>query len=659
VEAAQRVRPLPPLWQAVTLFLTAGGLFVAVNQIFSLRFFVGYTLLENRYLYLLLGSFFPQVFLLFPVGRGRAGSVPWYDVVAFLLGMATSFFFAWHGERMIREAWEFRAPPHAVGVGIVLWALLIEASRRVGGWAFALTLLLLSLYPVYAGRLPGPIAGFNLSFTDTIRYHMASVEAILGIPMRVVGTLIIGFIVFGVVLQAAGGGLFFTRLAMALLGTARGGTAKVAILASALFGTMSGSAVANVLSTGSVTIPAMKRTGFRPEDAAAVEANASTGGLITPPVMGATAFVMASVLGIPYLNVAIAASIPAFLYFLSLFLQLDGYAARRGLQGLPRAELPSLPRTLAEGWFYLFALAALVFFLVYLRQEALAPFYASGALILLALLRRETRWTPGRLLAFLESTRGILAELVTVLAAVGLFIGALSVTGVAGTLTNDILFLAGENTLLLLVLGAVVSFVLGLALTITPAYIFLAITLAPAVIKQGLDPIAVHLYILYWAMLSDITPPVALSVVAASGLAGAPLMRSMVEAMRFGAVKYVLPLYFAYHPALVLREPNPLLAAEVVATATLGVALVAYTLQGYLPGVGALKSSPLGWAVRLAVGVGGLLVAFPGRSVTAVGLGFALGAYGLAFLLARWRRGLVAEGRAPAPSVERGSATPR
>jgi TRAP transporter 4TM/12TM fusion protein len=488
VEAAQRVRPLPPLWQAVTLFLTAGGLFVAVNQIFSLRFFVGYTLLENRYLYLLLGSFFPQVFLLFPVGRGRAGSVPWYDVVAFLLGMATSFFFAWHGERMIREAWEFRAPPHAVGVGIVLWALLIEASRRVGGWAFALTLLLLSLYPVYAGRLPGPIAGFNLSFTDTIRYHMSSVEAILGIPMRVVGTLIIGFIVFGVVLQAAGGGLFFTRLAMALLGTARGGTAKVAILASALFGTMSGSAVANVLSTGSVTIPAMKRTGFRPEDAAAVEANASTGGLITPPVMGATAFMMASVLGIPYLNVAIAASIPAFLYFLSLFLQLDGYAARRGLQGLPRAELPSLPRTLAEGWFYLFALAALVFFLVYLRQEALAPFYASGALILLALLRRETRWTPGRLLAFLESTRGILAELVTVLAAVGLFIGALSVTGVAGTLTNDILFLAGENTLLLLVLGAVVSFVLGLALTITPAYIFLAITPCPRRHQTGAGP---------------------------------------------------------------------------------------------------------------------------------------------------------------------------
>jgi len=635
MQTGQRYRRLNRFWRAVLIGLTAAGLLLAVNQFFNFRFFVGYTLLENRYLYLLLALFFPQVFLLFPDREATRSRLPWYDGLAFLLGMGTSLYFAWNAERMIREAWEFRAPVQAVGVGVVLWLLLLEGARRTGGWLFAGVILLFSLYPVYAGHLPGPIAGFSLSFTDTIRYQTASVEAIMGIPMRVVGTLLIGFILFGIALQVTGGGRFFTHLAMAMLGTVRGGTAKVSVVASALFGSMSGSALSNVLSTGTVTIPAMMRTGFRPQDAAAVEANASTGGLITPPVMGATAFVMASILGVPYLQVALAASIPAFLYFLSLFLQLDGYAARRNIRGLPRSELPSLRGTLAEGWFYLLAFGVLIFMLVVLSREALAPFYATGMLMLLAFVRRETRWTVARFLNFLESAGRLLAELVTVLATVGLLIGALSVTGVAGTFTNDLLMLAGGNTLALLVLGAVASFVLGLALTITPSYIFLAITLAPAVIQQGLNPMAVHLYILYWAMLSDITPPVALSVVAASSLAGAPVMASMVEAMRFGAVKYILPFYFVYHPALVLQEGDPLSYALAVLGATVGLALVAYSLQSYLPWVGALRNHLLGYGVRGLLILAGLLLAFPNVTLTLAGLALGGAVYLLAVLVGR------------------------
>jgi len=634
-ESAERQRRLDGAWRAVFLALAVAGLALAVNQIFNLRFFAGIVLLENRYLYLLLATFFAPVFLLFPATDRAVARVPWYDAVLFVAALACSCYFAWNAERMVAEAWEFQAPVTAVYVGVALWLLLLEGARRTGGRALAVILLLFSLYPVYAGHLPGPIAGFSLSFPDAIRYQTASVEAVLGIPMRVFGTLLIGFILFGVALHVTGAGRFFTNLAMALLGTVRGGTAKVAIVASGLFGTMSGSAVSNVLATGVVTIPAMKRTGFRPEDAAAVEANASSGGVLTPPVMGAVAFVMASVLAVPYVTVAAAAAVPAFLYYFSLFLQVDAYAAKYGIRGLPRPDLPSLRTTFVEGWFYAFAFAVLVFLLVHLRQEALAPFWATLVLALLALVRRETRWTRARLEAFVMSSGAILTELVTILASVGLLIGGLTVTGVIGTFTSDLVRIAGGSLTALVLMTAVGCFVLGTGLTITAAYIFLAVMIAPALIQQGLNPIAVHLFILYWAVLSEITPPVALSVVTASSLAGAPVMRAMMEAMRFGAVKYALPFFFVYNPALVLQDDSVLHILEVLAAAVVGLALVAYAVQGYLPGVGALRGNAAGYAFRLVLGAAGLLLALPERVTTIIGLVTAVVACALAALAAR------------------------
>src|SRR3990170_4372959 len=575
-EEAQRQRQLRGGWQGVFVLLTLAGLALAINQLFNLRFFAGIVVLENRYLYLLLATFFAPAFLLFPAGGDRSARVPWYDAALFLAAVLAPLYFAWHAERMVREAWEFQAPAAAVVVGVVLWLLRLEGARRTGGLTLAVILFVFSLYPVYAGALPGPIAGFSLSFPDTIRYQSASVEAILGIPMRVFGTLLVGFILFGAALHVTGAGRFFTGISMALLGNVRGGTAKVAVVASGLFGTMSGSSVSNVLATGVVTIPAMKRTGFRPEDAAAVEANASSGGVLTPPVMGAVAFVMASILSMPYVNVAFAAAIPAALFFLSLALQVDAYAARKGIRGLPRTELPSVGRTFAEGWFYVFAFLVLVVLLVYLRQEALAPFYATAALFVLAMVRRETRWTVARAVRFIESSGRVLTELVTILASVGLLIGGLTVTGVIGTITTDLILIAGGSLIALILMTAIACFILGTGLTITASYIFLAIMVAPALIQQGMNPVAVHLFILYWAVLSEITPPVALSVVAASSLAGAPVMRSMMEAMKFGSVKYALPFFFIYNPVLVLQGGTLLTTVEVLAAAVLGLALVAY-----------------------------------------------------------------------------------
>lgn len=638
-QAATRHRVLHGGWRVVFVVLTVGGLVLAVNQVFNTGFLVGVTLLENRYLYLLLAAFFSLTFLVFPAtkrGRGRAG-VPWYDGVLFLAALGVSSYFAWNAERIVREAWEFTAPMYAVWVGVALWLLLLEAARRTGGPTLMVVVFLASLYPVVAGRMPGPIRGLDQSFPNTIRYHTMGVEAVLGIPMRVFGTLFVGFIVFGVALQATGGGRFFTNLALAALGKFRGGPAKVSIAASALFGSMSGSAISNVLSTGQATIPIMTRSGFHREGAAAVEANASSGGTVMPPVMAATAFLMASILGVPYVQVAAAAAVPIILYFVSLFLQLDAYAARNRIRGLERAEIPSVGRTLKEGWVYLFAFGLLIYMLVGLRREAHAPFYATAALVVLVMLRRETRWTPRQAVDFLVSAGRLLAELVAILAAVGLLIGSLALTGLGGTLSSDLILLAGGNVLLLVLLGALACFILGTGMTITAAYVFLAITMAPALVAEGMNPMAVHLFILYWASLSNVTPPVGLAVVAAAGVAGSRLMPTMLESVRFAAVKYALPFFFIYSPVLVLQDATPLSFARVATSALVGLGLVAYALQGYLPWVGSTSNTAVGYAARGLLVLAGLLLAVPAPVTTVTGVSVAAALYLLLAVAGRSR----------------------
>jgi TRAP transporter 4TM/12TM fusion protein len=627
----------------VLVVFGATGLLLAVNQLFNLRFGVGYVLIENRYLYLLLTFFFSPVFLIFPAARRAPRErVPWYDVLLFLAAALAPCYFAFSALRILQEAWEFKAPVEAVWVGAALWLLVLEGARRAGGPALFLLVVILSLYPVYAGHLPGPVAGFSLSLPDAIRYQSMSVEAILGIPMRVFGTLIIGFIVFGEALQATGGGRFFNDLAMSILGAFRGGPAKVSVVASGLFGSMSGSVVSNVVADGAITIPMMKRMGFRAEVAAAVEATASTGGVLMPPVMGATAFVMASILGIPYVDVAIAAAIPSILFYASLYFQVDAYAGRYGLRGLPWRELPSFWATLRWGSFYLLAFALLVFLLVSLRREAHAPFYTTALLLVLAMLVRETRFTLRMFVDFLAGTARTLCELVTVLAAVGLIIGALAVTGVAGTFSSDVVRLAGGNTFLLLLLGALACFILGMGMTITAAYVFLAVVMAPALVQQGLNPVAVHLFIMYWAMLSFITPPVAIGAFAAASIGQCSFMRTGFEAMRFGAVKYILPFFFVYNPVLVAQNATPLALLLVFAGAILGVAILSYALQGYLPAVGSLGNTAPAFIVRVLFVVGGTLLAAPEPVSDLVGLALVLGTYGVLLGSERVRTSLVA-----------------
>jgi len=365
----------------------------------------------------------------------------------------------------------------------------------------------------------------------------------------------------------------------------------------------------------------MKKNGMEKEYAAGVEACASTGGVLLPPIMGSTAFVMATFINVAYTTVALAAAIPAFLYFFGLFIQVDAYAARKGLVGTPRDELPSLTETMKQGWFYIAAFMVLIFLLVYLQREAVAPFYATGMLLVLNQLSPSHRWNLRDGGSFLVATGKLLMELLTIMAGVGLIVGALSVTGLSGTLVNDLLYLAGDSTLLLLLMGAFTSFFLGIGMTVTAAYVFLAIILAPALIQGGLDPMSVHLFILYWGMLSFITPPVALGAFAAASIAGASALTTGFKAMRLGSVIYFIPFFFVLEPALILSGTlwETLFATIKV---IVGIILIAGTLQRYVLAVGFLdRAGPLGVAGRALVIIGGGLIALPTTEVIGINVG--------------------------------------
>lgn len=615
INPANRTRILQPWAEYLVILLTCLALLLAMDaqRLFAgEQYFAGFIALETHYFYALLALLLPLSFLIFPALKSP--NPPLWTYIIDLILMLTSFsvcvYFFIHADLILDEGWEFGAPEDALWACYLLWILALEATRRVAGLALFLLASLFSIYPIFAGDMPGPISGMSTTIADTAAYHATSIESLLGIPFRAFANLVIGFLLFGVALQRTGGGKFFIDIAFALLGHVRGGPAKVAVLSSGLMGSMSGSVITNVLTTGQLTIPAMKKSGFRADYAAGVEACASTGGVLLPPVMGSTAFIMATFLGVPYYQVALAGLIPALLYFVGLFIQIDAYAARHNLKGLPKHTLPKVRQTLAQGWFYLFAFVTLVVLLVVLQREAIAPYIATALLLILNQFSKQHRWKLADIGDFLLSTGKLLVEIVVILSGVGLIVGAMSMTGLAGTLVNELLFLAGGSVGLLLLMGAMTSFVLGIGMTVTAAYIFLAIILAPALIQGGLDPMSVHLFILYWGMLSFITPPVALGAFAAASIAGASPMRTGFTAMGLGSVIYFIPFFFVLDTGFILQG-SLLHTLNLVVQALIGMWLIAGAMQGYLAWFGSNTSM----LMRIPLGLAGVLIAMPGAQL--------------------------------------------
>ncbi|MBQ0745693.1 MAG: TRAP transporter permease [Marinobacter sp.] len=613
-ESVSGIRQLVGGWLWIPRLFTLILTLLTIDYLFNLQLINLITQVESQFFYTVVALMLPLVFLLWPMNRFAArNKVPWYDVLLFVASAVICSFFVFNAEQILDRGWEYDAPHYAVVMSFLLWITVLEAIRRAGGLPIATIVGVASLYPMFADMVPGPIQGFPSSPAQTAIYMAMSREGIMGIPLQAFANLVIGFLLFGVALQKTGGGKFFINLAFALLGHVRGGPAKVAVFSSGLMGSMSGSVITNVMTTGVMSIPAMRRVGFSKSYAAGVEACASTGGVLMPPVMGATAFIMAAFLNIPYGTIALAAVVPSVLYFLGLFIQIDAYAARHDLKGLPADELPSLKETLKEGWYFIFVFGLLIWMLFFLRQEATAPFYATALLLIINQVLPYERWGWQDVKDFFSESGKLFAELIAILAGVGLLVGALSVTGLSGTIANDLIYLAGGDILVLLLMGALTSFILGIGMTVTAAYIFLAVALAPALINGGgMDPLAVHLFILYWGMLSFITPPVALGAFAAATVAGAKPMETGFQAMRLGSVIYFIPFLFVLNPALIFQGSWDEIVV-VIMQALAGVILIAGSIQGWLLGIGNLaRGGVIQWPVRFALILGGMLLAIPG-----------------------------------------------
>ncbi|WP_319824052.1 TRAP transporter fused permease subunit [Thalassovita sp.] len=609
----------------VTLGLSFLGLTIIVNQIFNLQV-MGFRPISTSYYYIIVGLFMPVAFLATPARAADAHRVRLYDWVLAGLALGICLYFASHTDEILNRGWEYQAPTPVTLMAGGLVLLSLEAVRRCAGVPLFIICAIFAAFPLYTGYLPGFLWGVQLSLPETVLSHSLGVESIIGIPIRVIADLLIGFIVFGVALTVSGGGVFFMDLASALMGHARGGPAKVAILSSGFFGSLSGSVISNVISTGAMTIPTMKKCGYPATYAGAVESCASTGGALMPPVMGSVAFVMASFMGVPYADIMVAATVPALLFYLVLLIQTDCYAAKNGLKGLPRDQLPKLMLVLRSGWVFLISLFALVLLLLATNAEAKAPFFITVLLLLTALIHARKGKKLEPILQLVMETGTTIGMLVGVLAGVGMVVGALAITGVGNAFSRELLQYAGGNPYLLLLFGALTSFILGMGMTVSACYIFLAVVLAPALVQSGFSQMASHLFILYWAMLSYITPPVAMAAVAASSIAKAPAMRTGVTAMRLGAILFVLPFLFVLNPSLILQG-DWLGIIPSVSTAILSILMLAAASERWLY---ILNRRATGWEalVMLAGGIGLLI---PERLSDLAGLAALALVYGVGF----------------------------
>jgi TRAP transporter 4TM/12TM fusion protein len=624
-EPESKIREVHRFVKWILCIASVVSILIVINQIFKPTF--GVTLLQTSYSYALIGLFLFASYLLYPIKKHLNHLGRLFLLIDFglaFLSLWISILFMVKGFDIINAGWMMEAPMPYLLFALIYVLLILEAVRRSSGLILFLVICFFCVFPLFSKYMPSLLEGVSFSLPRTVNYHVFSSESILGVPIQVFGELLVGYMVLGTALVATGGGDFFMRCASALLGKRRGGAAKTSIITSALFGSMSSSVISNVVTVGSITIPAMKRSGFPAIYAAAIESCASTGDMLMPPIMGATAFLMASFLNVPYLSVAIAASIPSLLYYTCLVVQADAYAATHNIGGMPADEIPSFREALIEGWYFILSIFVLILFLL-LKQEARAPFYATAFLLVIANTRKSTRFTGEKTMDFILENGRSLASLVPLFAGIGMIIGSLSVTGVAHAMTREIVALAGNSVFLLLLLGAVASYILGMGMTMTACYIFLAITVAPALINMGLNPLACHLYVLYCGMLSYITPPVAVAALAASSIAGTPYMRTGYLAMRLGLVTFIIPFCFAVNPALILQGPILDIITSTF-TAGIGVILMASALEGYLIGVGKLalgSGNSSNWKdliLRFAVFLSGILMLIPEKITDVVGI---------------------------------------
>jgi TRAP transporter 4TM/12TM fusion protein len=544
----------------------------------------GVSLYTEQYLALLTGLALPLLYLHVPArgGRGgRQGPVPWYDLVAAGLSFVTMLYIAVRfptlSEMVSQRPWD------GLIVAAVVIVLFLEGLRRTTGTGLLYTTIFFLALALIAGSLPGEFAAKSIPLPRLTYYVVWDSTAIFGTTLKIVSGVVVIFVLFGQVLMKSGGAAFFTDISLALMGRQRGGPAKVAIVGSSLFGTISGNVVSNIITIGVVTIPLMKRVGFRPHLAAAIEANASTGGQIMPPVMGVAAFVMAEFLEVPYAEVALAAAIPAILFYIALFIQVDLEAARTNMRPLEDSEIPKLWPILKSGWHFPIPFVVLIYYLFWGGEEAdgAGLIATASALVLAFVFPFQGKRIGLRDLYEMARDTGLgVIDLFMIGAAAGAMIGALNYSGTGFTLSLVLIHLAAGSLILLLLVSAVANIILGAGLPTVGCYILLATLVAPTLVQMGIAPMAAHMFILYYGCLSLITPPVAVAAFVAANLAGADPNRTGWVAMAFGWTIFVIPFLFVYSGTLLLRG-DPLFILLDSLTAVAGVWFISAAVMGF------------------------------------------------------------------------------
>jgi TRAP transporter 4TM/12TM fusion protein len=562
-------------------------------------------------------------FLFFPLGRKSfAAPLTWHfavDLAAMAVVLGAQVWTLVHIDRFVDPG--YTATTADIVIGTLLILAVLEGTRRTVGWGLTLTAVFFIVQTLHADWFFGIFYGPPTPWRTMVESFFGKEEGLYGIPVAIMSSVLILFILFSAFLSTTGIGEFFVRLATALAGRLTGGPAKVSVFSSALLGTISGSGVANVLMDGVFTIPMMKRAGYRATFAAAVEATASIGGQIMPPIMAAAAFIMADFVGVPFRQVALAAAIPAILYFFCVFMTVHFEARRLGLQKVPREEMPSLPGTLKQDGYLLLPIAALLWYLYQGFTEETAGLMAIATTFVVSFVRRRSWLGPERLLRAFEMGAQASVTVAMAVAAAGLIIGCVFLSGIGMQFSFILIKLSGGQLWLALVYTTFAAFILGLSLPTTAVYLTLAIIVAPGLVQMGVPKMAAHMFIFYMGVTSDLTPPTCLSPFAAAGIAGSPPMATAWQAMRLGAVLYIVPFMFVYSPALLAMGSLPEIVMATL-TAGLGIFCLAAGLQGWL------RRAATSIERALLLGAAAALIS-PGLYTDMAGVGLLAGALGL------------------------------
>ena len=533
-----------------------------------------------------------------------------------LIGLAAWWWAAWNYDDWLLDAAN-RGPekwmPGAVGI-----ALMIEGMRRNCGLAITLLVIVFVVYGLVGHWLPGALEATRSPPPRYVLYLYSDANAVPGIVMRVGATIVLAFILMGKVMELSGASAFFNDGALSLMGARRGGPAKVAIVSSSVFGTVNGTTVGNIMSTGIVTIPLMKRTGFPPHYAGAIEAVASNGGQLAPPVMGTTAFLIAEFLQIDYAEVALAAIMPALIYYIVLFIQVDRFAQNSGLTGIARSELPRGRQVLAAGWVFLIPLALLMTLLFYYGYNAAkSALYTAALMLALGAVRNWRILRPGSLREILVGAGENLIPLLLVCGGAGIVIGVLNISGLGLQLVIVLEQVAAQaGFLVMLIATAAIAIILGMGMPTSAVYVVLSVVLAPALVKLGVAPMPAHLFIFYFGLLSMLTPPVAVASFVAAGLAGSNMWRTGVTGLKLAAAAYLLPFLFVYNPALI-GQGSTLAVVIAAVTAIVSGGVLAYAVEG-VGRNGAAGYLTGGTLFLAAIAIGGASVWFGSENLAAL-----------------------------------------